>query len=187
MDATAFIVGARTGPAVALTQIARQIGFLNVGPYEGLSKAALALGRTPLVYFLFAPEQDGAERKAAARAVRTAKARVRALRFMPMVAFCETAAPADVEMCLDLGFDDLITLPFEPARIGRRLKRLGEGTFTFTDGPTYCGPTRTQATDSAWSLEDADEAPTSIESVQIAVTRRFDSGVSTQDGERTAA
>jgi hypothetical protein len=187
MDATAFILGARTGPAVALTQIARQIGFINVSPFEGISKAATALGRTPLIYFLFAPQQPVAEMKAAAQAIRSAKGRAHGLRYMPMVALCETAAPDDVSLCLDLGFDDLITLPFKPERIQKRLKRLGEGTFAFNEGPTYCGPARNIADEAAWSLDEADDTPTSVESVRVTVTRRFETGVSVQGADRNAA
>lgn len=140
MKACAYIVGPENGPAAALKEIARRIGFDSVRPYKSVAIAEQQTRLTPLVYFLFAAVEDPRQLKSIADAIRLSPSK--RVRFSPMVYFSESPSLDTIRACIGMGFDDVITLPFTLARIEERLDRQVERTLVYYETDTYFGPDR---------------------------------------------
>lgn len=138
--ATAFIVGPRDGPGAALADLARLLGFASVLPYQDAAAAEQQAARTPLLFFFFAAVDETAALRPAAAAIRGFPGR--RLRFSPLVYFPESPQPEAVRLCVQLGFDDVMTLPFSPERVQERLARQVNRPLAFFETPTYFGPDR---------------------------------------------
>ena len=137
--ATAFIVGPRDGPGAALADLARLMGFASVLPYQDAAAAEQQAARTPLLFFFFAAVDETAALRPAAAAIRSFPGR---LRFSPLVYFPESPQPEAVRLCVQLGFDDVMTLPFSPERVQERLARQVNRSLAFFETPSYFGPDR---------------------------------------------
>jgi hypothetical protein len=140
MKACAYIVGPENGPATALRDLARRIGFDSVHPYKSVAVAEQQTLVTPLIYFLFAAVTEPRKLKPVADAVRLAPSK--RVRFSPMIYFSESPSLETIRACIGMGFDDVITLPFTLARIEERLERQVERTLVYYETDTYFGPDR---------------------------------------------
>lgn len=140
MRASAFVVGPHDGPGAALADLARGLGFASVHPYTTLAAAELQARHLPLMFFLFAAVDDVRELKSAADAIRFSPGR--RIRFCPMVYFSESPSLDAIRTCVEMGFDDVITLPFSPGRVSRRLERLVDRPQVYFETADYLGPDR---------------------------------------------
>ncbi len=140
MKASAFVVGPPDGPGAALMDMARGLGFEAVLPYAGMVAADQQAMATPLCFFLFAAVQHVGTLRAHAEAVRFCQARK--LRFAPLIYFSESPSLDVIRQCIDMGFDDVITLPFIQARVEERLSRQIGQPKVFFETPGYFGPDR---------------------------------------------
>lgn len=145
--ATAFIVGPSDGPGAALTDMAKHLGFEAVLPFAGVTVADQQMARTPLLYFLFAAVNDVASLKPHADALRFGASRK--VRFAPLIYFSESPSLDGIRACANMGFDDVVTLPFSRERVIERLARQVNHTFPYCETPTYFGPDRRTAADKA--------------------------------------
>jgi hypothetical protein len=138
--ASAYIVGPSDATGIAVADLARRIGFASVAPYGGLAQAERQAQRTPLCFFLFVPVED-------VRTVRRVSAAIRfctrgTLRFSPLIYFSESPSLEAITACIQMGFDDVITLPFTQGRVEERLHRQIGQTLVYYDVPSYFGPDR---------------------------------------------
>ncbi len=138
--ATAFIVGPRDGPGAALADLARLLRFTSVLPFQDAAAAEQQAARTPLLFFFFAAVDELDALRPAAAAIRGFPGR--RLRFSPLVYFPESPQPETVRLCMQLGFDDVMTLPFSPERVEERLARHVNRPIAFFETPSYFGPDR---------------------------------------------
>lgn len=140
MRAVAYVVGADTGAGASLKELARQIGFEAVQDFRSVRSAEKQAAVTPLAYFLFAavPGLD---------ALKPVAASIRAsdnprIKFAPLVYFADVASIENIRRCIDMGFDDIITLPFTLGRVSDRLDRQIDRPLAYFETPTYFGPDR---------------------------------------------
>jgi hypothetical protein len=141
MKATAFVVGPEDGPGAVLKQLARQVGFDAVYPFRSVVDAERQSIATPLLYFLFAAAADGI------RPLRRVAEQVRrsdsdGVRYSPMIYFSESPSYDVIRNCIELGFDDIITLPVALNRVEERLERQVQRTVVYYETPSYFGPDR---------------------------------------------
>ncbi|WP_423065494.1 hypothetical protein [Devosia sp. CN2-171] len=140
MRASAFVVGPPDGPGAALADLARGLGFASVHAYTSLAAAEAQAQQLPLMFFLFAAVDDVRDLKSAADAIRFSPGR--RIRFCPMVYFSESPSLEAIRTCVEMGFDDVITLPFTSERVSRRLDRLVDHTQVYFETADYLGPDR---------------------------------------------
>jgi hypothetical protein len=120
--------------------MARRLGFETVMPFTGVGTAEQQLLKTPLCYFLFAAVNDVATLKPAADAIRFCSSRK--VRFSPLIYFSESPSLDAIRACANMGFDDVITLPFTHARVVDRLTRQLDTPFVYYETSGYFGPDR---------------------------------------------
>lgn len=140
MRACAFVVGPPDGPGAALTDLARGLGFPIVHNYTGLATAEAQAQQTPLLFFLFGAVEDVTGLKTVADAIRFSPSR--RIRFSPMVYFSESPLVEAIKTCVEMGFDDVLTLPFTQQRVASRLERLVDHTQVYFETADYLGPDR---------------------------------------------
>ncbi|MDB5538360.1 MAG: hypothetical protein JWQ89_87 [Devosia sp.] len=140
MRACAYVVGPPDGPGAALMDLARGIGFPTVLSYAGIAAADTQAHQTPLLFFLFAAVDDVAGLKPVADAIRFSPSR--RIRFSPLVYFSESPSADAIKTCVEMGFDDVLTLPFTQQRVSARLDLLVEHTQVYFETATYLGPDR---------------------------------------------
>jgi hypothetical protein len=139
VNASVFVVGPRDKAGGALMDLARSLGFAVVDRYQGLYRAEKQLERTPLVFFFCSGVPDVGALRPMADAVRlSAKHR---LRFAPLIYFGRNLSLPDTRRCIDMGFDDIIALPFSGGLDERILRQVGT-TQVYYETPTYFGPDR---------------------------------------------
>lgn len=140
MRASAFVVGPPDGPGAALSDLARSLGFTGIRPFSTVAAADAQAQQTPLLFFLFAAVEDVTGLKSVADAIRFSASR--RIRFSPMVYFSESPSAEAIRTCVDMGFDDVITLPFSHQRVSSRLERLVDHTQVYFETADYLGPDR---------------------------------------------
>ena len=140
MKACAYVVGPSDGPGAALLDMGRELGFPVVLPFQSVAAAEAQSQHTPLIFFLFAAVHDVRILKGVADQIRFAPAR--RIRFSPLLYFSESPSREAISRCIEMGFDDVITLPFTPQRITGRLKRMVERPIVFHETSAYLGPER---------------------------------------------
>lgn len=134
------MVGPQDGPGAALRDLAQSLGFAHVLAYEGVARGEQQLKQTPVCFFLFAAVEDIDTLQPVAQQIRFCPGR--RLRFSPLVYFSESASAETIQACINMGFDDVITLPFTHDRVLARLGRQLDGTVVFFETAQYVGPDR---------------------------------------------
>lgn len=140
MKAAAFVVGPPDGPGAALMDLARRLGFGSVLPYGGVQQAELQANRTPVCFFLFAAVPDVGTLRGVAEAIRFSP--TRRVRFSPLIYFSESPSVETITRCINMGFDDVITMPFTRARVAERIERQIGQSHVYYETPGYFGPDR---------------------------------------------
>ena len=140
MQACAFVVGSDDGQGAALRLLARQVGFEAVFPYRDIADAERQSASTPLIYFLFSAVDRLGKLTRVGEAVRRSQSR--RVRFAPMIYFAETPPLDTIRACINVGFDDIITLPVTQSRVEERLERQLYRAVTYYETATYFGPDR---------------------------------------------
>jgi hypothetical protein len=95
---------------------------------------------TPLCFFLFAATENIQSLRGIAEAVRFSAAR--RLRFSPLIYFAESPSVEVISACLNMGFDDIITMPFTRKRVLERVTRQVGQNLVYFETATYFGPDR---------------------------------------------
>lgn len=140
MHATAYIIGPPDGPGTALTALARQLHFAAVLPFSGLAEAERRMDLTPVCFFLFAAVPDVEALRGVAEAVRFSPSR--RIRFSPLIYFADNPSVETIAACINLGFDDIIAMPFAPAQVLPRIERQIGHNLVYYETPGYFGPDR---------------------------------------------
>lgn len=142
MKAAAYVVGPRDGSGAALMTLAHSLGFEVVLPYAGVAAAERQALETPICFFLFAAVPQVTALQSTAEAIRFCRSR--RVRFSPMIYLAETPSIEAITCCINMGFDDVVSLPSTRPRLLQRLHRqVGEPT-TFYETAGYFGPDRRQ-------------------------------------------
>lgn len=140
MRAYAFVVGSESGPREALLDVARGLGFAGVSPFATMAQAEQQMQTTPLCFFLFAATENLQSLRGIAEAVRFST--VRRLRFSPLIYFAESPSVEVISACLNMGFDDIITMPFTRKRVIERVSRQVGQNLVYYETASYFGPDR---------------------------------------------
>lgn len=140
MRATAYVVGPLDGPGAALMDLARRLRFSAVLPYAGVNQAEQQASRTPVCYFLFAAVPDVGALRGVAESIRFCPSR--RVRFSPLIYFSESPSVETITRCINLGFDDVITMPFTRTRVSERIARQVGQSHVYYETPGYFGPDR---------------------------------------------
>ena len=140
LNASAFVVGPREGAGAALSALAQAQGFAPVDRYSGLAKAERQAQVTPLLFFLCAEVEDLETLKPMANAIRFSQSRK--LRFSPLIYFARELSVDCIKSCIQMGFDDVISLPCASGDIAERLQRQIGRPQTYYETSTYFGPDR---------------------------------------------
>src|SRR5689334_5166943 len=140
LRAAALIVGSSETPGVDLAQVARDLGFSPVLLYHGMTDAARRVDVTPLLFFLCAPVRDVQALKPIADAVRFSDDM--RLKFLPLIYFSPEPSVDDIKACIQMGFDDIIALPYLSGDLTERIGRQVGHTQTYYETATYFGPDR---------------------------------------------
>ena len=140
MKASAYIVGPMDGPGAALTDLARRLSFSSVMPYSGLVQAEQQANRTPVCFFLFAAVADVETLRGVAEAIRFCPSR--RVRFSPLIYFSESPSVETITRCINMGFDDIITMRFTRARVLERIDRQIGQSHIYYETQGYFGPDR---------------------------------------------
>lgn len=140
MQATAYIVGPQDGPGAALTDLARRLDFEAVLPYCGVAEAERQAGQTPVCFFLCAAVADIEALRPVAEAIRFCPSR--RVRFSPLIYFSQNPSLESTTRCINMGFDDVITMPFTRQRVAGRIARQIGQSLVYYETPGYFGPDR---------------------------------------------
>lgn len=139
MEAAAYVVGPADGRGAALTDLARRLNFSVVLRYAGAAHAEHQSTQTPVCFFLFADDGTGPQRDIA-DAIRFSTSR--RIRFSPMIYFADTPSAEIIGSCITMGFDDVITSPFELERVRARIERQMGQHVVYYETAGYFGPDR---------------------------------------------
>lgn len=140
MKAYAYVVGPQDGPGAGLLDMARTLGFSGCSPFSTLAQAEQQSQSTPICYFLFAATDNIGGLRSVADTIRFSA--TRRLRFSPLIYFAETASVEDITACLNMGFDDIITMPFSRQRVLDRVQRQVGHPLVYYETASYFGPDR---------------------------------------------
>jgi hypothetical protein len=140
MRAYAFVVGPEDGPGKALAILARSLDFFGVSRFSTLAEAEEQSRQTPVCYFLFAATEEVRMLRSVADAIRFSPAR--GLRFSPLIYFAQDPSVETITACINLGFDDVVTLPTDRRRMIERLGRHVGQKQVYYETATYFGPDR---------------------------------------------
>jgi hypothetical protein len=121
-------------------EMARGLGFEAVMPFQGVAAADRQVQVTPLCFFLFAAVPDVGRLRSTADAIRFASSR--RVRFLPMMYFSDSPSLETIKRCINMGFDDIVTLPFTRARLEERVQRQIGRTLVYYETASYFGPDR---------------------------------------------
>lgn len=120
--------------------VARLLGFSAVLPYGGVGVAESQSNQTPVCYFLFSAVPDMQALRGVAEAIRFCPSR--RVRFSPMIYFCGNPSVETIAACINLGFDDIITMPLTRQRVRERIMRQVGQSLTYYETAGYFGPDR---------------------------------------------
>jgi hypothetical protein len=140
MRAFAYVVASEGSSGAGLKELARQIGFEAVQDFKTVAAAEQQALATPLIYFLFGAVARPLSLRPIARSIRAAESP--RVRFAPTIYFSETPSLEAIRSCINMGFDDIITLPFALGRVEERLDRQLERPLVYYETATYFGPDR---------------------------------------------
>jgi len=140
LNASAFVVGPRTGASAALLDLARVVGFDAVERFTGLNAVEKQLRETPLCFFLCAEVPDVTKLKPIAESIRFSPSAD--IRFSPLIYFSRTLSIETTKLCIRMGFDDVIALPYTSGDLSERIFRQVGHMQTYYETATYFGPDR---------------------------------------------
>jgi hypothetical protein len=140
LNASAFVVGPPSGAGTpALIELAHALGFAKVAPFATRQSAEKQAMATPLVFFLFAAVGNLRNLKPTADGIR--QSRSAALRFAPMIYFARKPDLDIIRGCIQMGFDDVIALPFGEGVNDRIMRQVGRMQ-VYYETASYFGPDR---------------------------------------------
>ena len=144
MNATAFIVGPPSGAGIpALTELAQALGFAKISAFLSRSEAEKQSALTPLIFFFCAAVGDLKSLKPTADGIRNSRSD--SIRFAPLIYFARKPGVDTIRSCIQMGFDDVIALPFGDGVSDRILRQTGR-LQVYYETDSYFGPDRRDRT-----------------------------------------
>ena len=140
MNATALVIGPRDGAGATLIDMARELEFAQVERYRGIVAAERQAETGPLLFFLCAAVADVRTLKPTADAVRFSPSLK--IKFAPLISLGGNASAANIRLCIQMGFDDVIALPCASGDLRVRIHRQVEQRRVYYETATYFGPDR---------------------------------------------
>ena len=171
MNACAFVVGPRNGPAAAIHDLATRVGFETVLPYAGVADAERQARQTPLCFFLFAEVPRLRQLAGPTQAIRVSASD--SIRFSPLIYLCRRAPVEMIRGLIDMGFDDVITEPFDQQRVMPRLARQIDQHLFYFETPNYFGPDRRSGENRGHGVDQTGQH----DFRRIEIVRHFTTGV----------
>lgn len=138
MQACAYVVG--KAEASGLYETAIGLEFVAVRVFEGTAAVGRQLAHFPLCFFLFAEREDPTSLAGPFTEIRSAGDP--RLRFAPLVYFAHAPSRQIIKACINMGFDDVISLPLSERQIHARLARQVGVSITYFETASYFGPDR---------------------------------------------
>lgn len=139
MNACAFVVAPAGGPGTLL-DTAHALDFEIVLPFRSTPAAERQAARTPLVFFLL---ETTADPRTHAPVIASIRASAKpGIRFAPLIYFARDPSHETIRTCINMGFDDIVTLPFTRPQLRRRLDRQVDKACVYFETESYFGPDR---------------------------------------------
>ncbi|AVX02707.1 hypothetical protein [Maritalea myrionectae] len=133
-------MGGNSAQIALIDDLARDLGFRQVTHYSGLVATEELTRKVPNNFFLFASDGELEPIKTQVQNIRSSpRPRVR---YSPLICFVEVPLPMLVSQCIQIGFDDILTLPWDPKQMMPRLRRQLNTPITYFETSTYFGPDR---------------------------------------------
>lgn len=154
-----------------LQNLAAKLGFSPVQSYAGLRRAEKQAETTPLQFFLCAEVPDVRTLKPMADAIRFSPSLN--LRFSPLIYFARQLSIDAIRLCIGMGFDDVIALPYAGGDLRERIGRQVGTRQVYYDTGTYFGPDRRSRDE----VDRPGDGGASAEFRRIEIVRRPESGV----------
>jgi len=140
IQSTAFIVGSSESSTCGLMDLSRDLGFFAILNFKNMALVEQQITRTPICFFLFSLECEKSNIPVIAALIRSN--RNRQIRFAPMIGFTEAANSKTINICLQLGFDDILLPPFGKKNIAPRLEQHIKKPHIYFEANNYFGPDR---------------------------------------------
>ena len=140
LNAAALVVGPRDGAGATLIEMARELDFAQVERYRGIVAAERHAETVPLLFFLCAAVTDVRTLKPTADAVRFSPNPT--IRFAPLIYLASNSSAANIRLCIQMGFDDVIALPCAGGDLRQRILRQVEQRRVYYETASYFGPDR---------------------------------------------
>ncbi len=133
-------MGGNDAQVALINDLARDLGFRQVTPFSGLVHAEELTRKVPNNFFLFASDGELGPIKSQVQNIRNStRPRVR---YSPLICFIEVPLPMLISQCIQIGFDDILTLPWDPKQMMPRLRRQLNTQITYYETSNYFGPDR---------------------------------------------
>jgi hypothetical protein len=145
IKAGAIIVGDRNGPASAVYDISADLGFVFVKPFAGRPQLPLLALGAPVTFVMFAETTDPKSYEPIVHEIR--RGQPRSLALAPLIYFCESPSRDVIDKCVEIGMDDIMTMPFTRDRVHQRLMRQIEAPQIYFETADYLGPDRRRLSD----------------------------------------
>lgn len=133
-------MGANPNSAALIRDIATDLGFRVIKPYEGLQDAERQAKTSTLNFFLFDYSAEFSESVKKINQLRSSKNLK--VRFAPLICLVESPSKEAFVKCVNAGFDDILTLPWSATKIGERLAAQVDSTSIYFETNSYLGPDR---------------------------------------------
>lgn len=133
-------MGANPNSVALIGDIATDLGFKFVRPFLGLAELERHQKVSSVSFFLFDYSTNFDKTRAQIKSIR--ESQDMAIRFAPLICFVETPSKDSILECVDVGFDDILTLPWSADKIRKRLTKQVNIKHTYFETNSYFGPDR---------------------------------------------
>ncbi|MGJ8527297.1 hypothetical protein [Maritalea sp.] len=133
-------MGTNPNSVALIGDIATDLGFKSVRPFLGLGEVERQPKVSSASFFLFDYAANFDTTRAQIKSIRESDDIL--VRFAPLICFVETPSKAIILECVDVGFDDILTLPWSVDKIRKRLSKQIDVKHTFFETNSYFGPDR---------------------------------------------
>lgn len=133
-------MGGNDAQIALINDLAKDLGFRQITPYSSQLAVEELTRKVPINFFLFASDGDLGQVKNQVHKIRNSpRPRVR---FSPLICFIEVPIPLLISQCIQIGFDDIVTLPWDLTQMVPRLQRQINSPITYYETASYFGPDR---------------------------------------------
>jgi len=147
MKSIVFLIGADEVPKSNAKQLATEIGFSEIKNYSNMIEIEQQSISYPVSFFLFEQISNVNIYKEVIESIRSCK-RLK-LRFSPLILLSDSPTPEFIRQSITIGFDDIISQPYQGSCIKERLAKQIDHSITYYETPKFFGPDRRRNTDNS--------------------------------------